>query len=164
MWLTSRDNAFFARAAVNWAWSHLFGRRAGRVARSTSTASADAAGGKLLDELAEHFVDSGFDLQQLWRTLASTRAYQLSSRHDDAEAAPPELFARMLPKPLTPEQLYDSFVLLAPSVAGAARATRRPASLARSLDEDPTAHRVRPPHAHAAGRARRSTAPARCRR
>jgi hypothetical protein len=105
---------------------------------------------KLLDELAQYFVRSGYDLQQLWRTLASTRAYQLSSRHDDPKSAAPHLFARMLPKPLTPEQLFDSFVVLSPSVtaAGAPMMAAINAS-ASSLDEDPNrmefVRRMRPP-------------------
>jgi hypothetical protein len=54
----------------------------------------------------------------------------------------------MLAKPLTPEQLYDSFVLLAPAnlqSQGAARAN----DMASSLDEDPArmefVRRMRPP-------------------
>ncbi len=149
LWLTSRDNRFFSRAAVNWAWSHLFGR--------PLVESLDDADGpepsihaQLLDDLADDFVDSGFDLEQLWRTLANTRAYQLSSRHDNPEAAKPSLFARMLPKPLTPEQLFDSFVVLSPSIAaaGAPMAAAINAS-ASSLDEDPSrlefCRRMRPP-------------------
>jgi hypothetical protein len=147
--MTSRDNRFFSRAAVNWSWSHLFGRP---LVETLDDADRPDAGVnvKLLNELADHFVRSGFDLEQLWRTLASTRAYHVSSRHDDPEAASPSLFARMLPKPLTPEQLFDSFVLLAPSVTGAA--TPMAAAInasASSLDDDPTriefVRRMRPP-------------------
>lgn len=149
LWMTSRDNQFFSRAAVNWAWSHLFGQPLVATLDDADRARA-SHNAKLLDELAEYFVRSGFDLQQLWRTLAATRAYHLSSRHDDPESAPPDLFARMLPKPLTPEQLFDSFVLLAPSVTGAAAPTAAAINAAASsLDEDPTrvefVRRMRPP-------------------
>jgi hypothetical protein len=90
----------------------------------------------LLDELADYFVGSGFDLAEMWRTLASTRAYRLSSKHDAPKAARPELFARMLPKPLTPEQLYDSFVVLAPTPrTGAAAAPK--GDMSAGLDDDP---------------------------
>lgn len=137
VWLTSRDNKLFARTAVNVAWEHLFGRKL--VERVDQIAADDASSqARLLDELAAEFVDSGFDLRELWRTLASTRAYQLSSRHENPKSAPPELFARMLPKPLTPEQLYDSFLLLAPA-AGAvpARDDATPVGRGVALDEDP---------------------------
>jgi hypothetical protein len=149
LWLTSRDNRFFSRAAVNWAWSHMFGRP---LVESLDDAEGDelSTNAKLLNELADYFVKSGFDLQQLWRTLANTQAYQLSSRHDDPDAAKPKLFARMLPKPLTPEQLFDSFVVLSPSIAasGVPMAAAINAT-ATSLDEDPNrldfCRRMRPP-------------------
>jgi hypothetical protein len=137
VWLTSRDNKMFARTAVNVAWEHLFGRKL--VDHVDQIASDDASPpAQLLDELAGAFVDSGFDLQQLWRTLANTRAYQFSSQHDHPKAAAPELFARMLPKPLTPEQLYDSFLLLAPAAKSApAWDDAAPVEPGVGLDEDP---------------------------
>jgi hypothetical protein len=135
VWLTSRDNDFFARTAVNVAWEHLFGRP---LVEAVDLGDDDSLRAQLLDELAAEFVESGFDLRQLWRTLATSRAYQLSSLHDDPDAARPELFARMLPKPLTPEQLYDSFLLLAPSARAAApNEEAPPPDAALGLDEDP---------------------------
>jgi hypothetical protein len=149
LWMTSRDNRYFSRAAVNWAWSHLFGR--GLVDSLDNVDDQDASGNaQLLDELADYFVHSGFDLKQLWRTLASSRAYHLSSQHPDPESAPPELFARMLAKSLTPEQLYDSFVVLAPrALSGAVPGSYSAGALATSFDEDPVrlefVRRMRPP-------------------
>jgi hypothetical protein len=134
IWMTSGDNPFFARAAVNWAWTHLFGR--GLVVSLDDVADPKAArDAQLLNELADYFVDSGYNLRELWRTLASTRAYQLSGGHEDTVAA--DLFAQMRAKPLTPEQLYDSFVMLAPSNSPAAANAARAADMATSLDEDP---------------------------
>jgi hypothetical protein len=134
IWMTSSDNPFFARAAVNWAWTHLFGR--GLVVSLDDMADPKAAGdAQLLNELADYFVDSGYNLRELWQTLASTRAYQLWGGHEDAAAA--DLFAQMRAKPLTPEQLYDSFVMLAPSNSPAAANAARAADMASSLDEDP---------------------------
>ena len=57
--------------------------------------------------LAEWFVAGGYDLRELFRMLTTTRAYQLGSRASDP-SPPPELFARMTVKTLTPEQIYDS--------------------------------------------------------
>jgi hypothetical protein len=147
-WLTSRDNRYFSQAAVNWAWSHLFGR--GLVASLDSIERDEkTVNVRLLDELADYFVDSGFDLQGLWRTLANTRAYQLASRREEPSQARPELFASMLPKPLTPEQLYDSFERLAPEGVTATAATGPLGQPASSLDEDPNrtefVRRMRPP-------------------
>jgi hypothetical protein len=147
LWMTSRDNPFFARAAVNWGWSHMFGR--GLVDSLDDIDENRTDNGQLLDELADYFVKSRFDLRQLWRTLANTRAYQLSSRAGKTEAADPALFAQMQAKPLTPEQLYDSFVLLAPQVGFASQGGTIPGGPLGGLDEDPVrvefVRRMRPP-------------------
>jgi hypothetical protein len=131
IWMTSGDNPYFARAAVNWAWTHLFGR--GLVESLDDAAAKSTAQAQLLDEMARQFIDSGYNLKELWRTLASTRAYQLSGGREDANLA--DKFAQMRAKPLTPEQLFDSLVLLAPS--NPASGGTRMASMANSLDEDP---------------------------
>jgi hypothetical protein len=148
LWMTSRDNRFFSRAAVNWAWSHLFGR--GLVESLDELEDATpAVYSQLLDELADHFVDSGFDLRELWRTLANTRAYQLSDQADESQSSEAHHFASMLAKPLTPEQLYDSFLVLAPDTGSAGDQNSPTAGPASGLDEDPMrmdfVRRMRPP-------------------
>ena len=148
LWMTSRDNPFFARAAVNWGWSHMFGRG---LVDSLDDISGEnqSANAKLLNELAAFFVQSRFDLRQLWRTLANTRAYQLSSQSTDKEGPDPQLFAQMQAKPLTPEQLYDSFVLLAPQVGMVPQGYSSPSVSPGGFDEDPArvefVRRMRPP-------------------
>jgi len=112
LWMTQRDNRLFSRAAVNWAWSHLFGESL-VPAVDVPPGHEQSIQVQLLDELADDFVKSQFDLKQLWLTLASTRAYQLSGRH--SQQPPLRLFAHMQPKPLTPEQLYDSFAQISPN-------------------------------------------------
>jgi hypothetical protein len=143
-WMASSDNRWFSRAAVNWSWTALFGQ--GLV---ESLDDVDGAGTsereRLLDELAAHFVRSGFDLRDLWRTLANTRVYQLSSQHDETIDVPPTSFAYKLPRPITPEQCYDSFMVLVPrDVAG-----QEWSRMATSIDEDPLrmefVRQMRPP-------------------
>lgn len=119
LWLTSRDNQYFARAGVNWAWAHFFGR--GLVESLEHEAVVlDSTNEQLLNELADYFIKSGFDLRELMQTIASSRAYQLSSWQQLPDYADPGLFAAMQPRPLSPEQLYDSFMLLAPKTLTAA--------------------------------------------
>jgi hypothetical protein len=147
LWLTSRDNDYFSRAAVNWAWTQLFGRG---LVESLDDTSAAAGNTQLLNELAEYFVESGYDLQNLWRTLAITKVYQLSAGQVAANADPPKQFERMLAKPLTPEQLYDSFSMLTP-LTGSKTDAYGPAANAvpGMLTEDPLradfVRRMRPP-------------------
>ena len=64
---------------------------------------------ELLDDLTDYFIRIGFDWRLLIETLANTQAYQRSSiPAEGGELTPPELFASMAVKTLTPEQLYDS--------------------------------------------------------
>ncbi len=119
IWMTERDNRLFSRAAVNWAWTHLFGEPL-VTAVDLPREQQSAIHAELLNELADYFVSTGFDLKDLWRVLASTKAYQRSSDYptsgpaENTQPPDPQLFASMLPKPLTPEQLYDSVTLLSP--------------------------------------------------
>ncbi|MDZ4784397.1 MAG: DUF1549 and DUF1553 domain-containing protein [Planctomycetia bacterium] len=108
IWLASRDNPYFARAAVNRAWALLFGR--GLIDPVDDMRDANPPSHpELLEELANYFIDSGYDMRELFRTLARTRAYQLSSEVD-GEPAKHEQFARMSIKTLSADQLYDSLL------------------------------------------------------
>jgi len=107
IWMASRDNPYLARAAVNRAWAQMFGR--GIVDPIDDFGPNNPPSHpELLDELSQYFVQTGFDLRELYRTLANTRAYQLSSHASDDSPSAPQLFNRMAIKTLTPEQLYDS--------------------------------------------------------
>jgi hypothetical protein len=81
-WITRADNPYFARNFANRYWAWLVGR--GLVEpvddlRGTNPASNPA----LLDALARDFVEHGFDVKHLLRTICNSRVYQLS-----AEVAP----------------------------------------------------------------------------
>jgi hypothetical protein len=148
LWMTSRDNQYFSRAAVNWAWTHMFGH--GLVDSLDNVDPArPTAQTKLLDELAAYFANSGFDVRNLWRTLAGTRAYQLASQHENPDAVPPQLFARMIAKPLTPEQLYDSLMVLSPPASSGGVVYGSPNVPRGMMEEDPArvefVRRMRPP-------------------
>lgn len=106
IWMASRDNPYLPKAAVNRTWAHLFGR--GLIDPVDDIGEHNPPSHpRLFDELTKYFVDTGFDIKELLRTLSNTKAYQLSSRLDRQPYAP-ELFASMAIKTLTAEQLYDS--------------------------------------------------------
>lgn len=113
IWLASRDNPYLARAAVNWAWAHLFGR--GLVDPVDDLGDHNPPSHpQLMRELCDYFEHQQFDLRDLLETLCRTRAYQLSSRapgQDDGVALTDDLFAKMAVKALTAEQHYDSLSL-----------------------------------------------------
>ncbi len=105
-WMTAADNPYFARATVNRVWALLFGRGIVDPVDDLGLHNKPSHP-ELLDELARDFAATGFDLKRLFRTLALTRAYQLSSESLAETDDRPELFARMAIKSLTAEQLYD---------------------------------------------------------
>ena len=105
-WLTSPDNPYFARATVNRIWALMFGR--GLVDPVDDLGEHNSPSHpELLDELSHYFVQTDFNVRQLIRVLASTRAYQRSSQINSPADDRPELFARMAIKSLSAEQLYD---------------------------------------------------------
>jgi hypothetical protein len=135
IWMASRENPFLARAAVNRVWAHLFGRGLVEPVDDLSP-QHPASHPKLLEELTKWFVATGFDQRQLYRMLTATQAYQRTSAWSGQDEPPVELYARMLEKPLSAEQLYDSLLrLVARSTArggppGANNALRDPRRLA----------------------------------
>jgi len=106
IWMASRDNPYLPRAGVNRVWWHLFGRGLVEPVDDLGTQNP-ASHPALLDELTAYFVKSGFNLRELYRTLANSETYQRTSVWT-AEPPPPELYAHMSVKTLTAEQLYDS--------------------------------------------------------
>ena len=106
-WMTAPENPFFARALVNRYWKHFFGR--GIVdpeddMRVTNPPSNPA----LLDALAQHFIDNGFDLKDLVRTICLSRTYQLSSEPNEFNYRDKQNYSSFYPRRLTAEVLYDA--------------------------------------------------------
>ncbi|GAA5509550.1 DUF1549 and DUF1553 domain-containing protein [Novipirellula caenicola] len=112
-WLTGPKNPYFARATVNRVWAQLLGRGIVDPVDDFGVNNPPVSP-ELLDTLASQFIDDGFDLQSLIRSIVLSKAYRLSSgsqtaanSDDDATEKRLELFAQMNVKTLTAEQLYD---------------------------------------------------------
>ena len=106
-WIRSEDNPYFARMLVNRYWKHFFSR--GLVEpeddiRPTNPATHPA----LLEELADSFIASGYDLKELIRTICNSRTYQLGSDPNAVNASDEQSFARYYPRRLQAEVLLDS--------------------------------------------------------
>lgn len=106
IWMASRDNPFLAQAAVNRVWSHMFGRGLVEPVDDLGPHNPPSHP-KLMQELTDYFVETGFDLRELYRTLGRTAAYQRTSVQPSEQAPPAELFSTMAIKTMTSEQLYD---------------------------------------------------------
>ncbi|MDE2757342.1 MAG: DUF1553 domain-containing protein [Acidobacteriota bacterium] len=106
-WMADKDNPFFARMLVNRYWKHFMGR--GLVEPEDDMRGTNpATNPDLLDALAGHFVQGGFDLKELIRTICRSGTYQRSSHPNDQNADDSQNFSRYYPKRLTAEVLLDA--------------------------------------------------------
>ncbi len=106
-WLTSPENRDFSRNVANRYVAYLLGR--GLVEpvddmRATNPATNPA----LLDALADHFVQSGFDLKQLMRAIMVSRLYQLDSQPTEQNASDSKFYSHFKVKRLSAEPLLDA--------------------------------------------------------
>ena len=106
-WLTARGNPFFARAAVNRIWAHLFGR--GIVDPVDDFRSSNPPSNvELLDRLAAEFEKSGFDRRQTVRVICNSQTYQRSTDTNRFNRDDTTLCSRAPVRLLTAEQLQDA--------------------------------------------------------
>src|SRR5262249_41846951 len=106
-WMTAKDNPFFAKALVNRYWKHFFSR--GLVdPEDDMRVTNPATNPELLDALAKSFVDGGFDLKSLVRTICTSQTYQLSSIPNDYNVNDKQNYSRYYPKRLPAEVLLDA--------------------------------------------------------
>jgi hypothetical protein len=102
-------NKDMARAFVNRTWGHFMGR--GIVQPVDDFGPHNPASlPEMLDEVAQEFMDSGYDIKALIRWITASRAYHLSSETNKANEKDETLFSHMALKPMTPEQLFDSLL------------------------------------------------------
>lgn len=106
-WLSAPGNPFFARTFVNRYWKHFFGRALVEPEddmRMTNPPTNPA----LLDGLAAHFTESGFDMKAFIRTLCASSTYQLTSLPNQHNGADRQNYSRFYPRRLPAEVLLDA--------------------------------------------------------
>ncbi|HVV99752.1 MAG TPA: DUF1553 domain-containing protein, partial [Planctomycetaceae bacterium] len=90
-WLANPDNPLPARVMVNRAWHWLFGAGLVRTADNFGTTGEAPSHPELLDHLARRFVQEGWSVKRLVRSIVLSRTYRLSARASaEAIAADPE--------------------------------------------------------------------------
>jgi hypothetical protein len=106
-WLTRPDNPYFARAAVNRIWYHLFGR--GIVEPVDDFRDSNPpCNPELLDALAADFVAHGFDVKHTLRTILDSATYQLASAANPFNGDDDVYFSHYRVRQLSAEQLLDA--------------------------------------------------------
>ena len=116
-WLTSPGNELFARNLANRISAHHMGR--GLVEPLDDMRVSNPPTNKpLLDALAQHLVQSGFNLRALVRDICTSRVYQLSSKPNATNALDDRQFSRCRLRRLRADVLLDSIVQVTGSSRG----------------------------------------------
>lgn len=106
-WMTSPKNTFFARNIVNRAWAHFLGRGLVEPVDDVRLTNPPT-NPELLDALAAKFIESGFDVHQLIRSITASRTYQRSARPNITNERDEQNYSRALLKRLDAEVLFDA--------------------------------------------------------
>lgn len=121
--LAEDDRHLVAQAMVNRTWAQIFGYGFSNPVDDLGPHSP-VSHPELLQYLTRCFVTSDYNVQRLVRWIALSRAFQLSSiqAEPSMEIDVPEhgsiaLFSRAYPRPMAPEQVYDSIRIAIRSAA-----------------------------------------------
>ncbi len=106
-WLTSSENQYFSRNAVERLWYHFFGYGFIDPIDEMGEANPEMLP-EVVDLLAQSLIESHYDMNFIVKIITCTRAYQLSSKRTDASQDQQRYFARMNVKSMSAEQLMDS--------------------------------------------------------
>ena len=106
-WLTSPENAMFSRTIVNRVWANFMGR--GLVdpmddLRATNPASNE----ELLAALSKDFIEHGYDVQRLIRTIMNSSLYQLSSEANATNQSDNIYYSKHIIRRLNAEVILDA--------------------------------------------------------
>ena len=106
-WLTSPDNPMFARTIVNRVWANFMGR--GLVDPVDDVRASNAASNEeLFAALAKDFVDHGYDVRRLIRTILNSSVYQLSSNANATNQSDNIYYSKHIVRRLTAEVILDA--------------------------------------------------------
>ncbi|MDB5313108.1 MAG: hypothetical protein JWO38_7310 [Gemmataceae bacterium] len=111
-WIASPTHPLTARVMANRIWQHLFGRGIVKTTADFGKGGTPPTHPELLDFLAADFTGHGWSVKHLIRTVMLSRAYQMSSRADNSQAAAADpgndLFWRQNLRRLEAEAIRDS--------------------------------------------------------
>jgi hypothetical protein len=109
-WLVSRDNPLTARVTVNRFWQMLFGAGLVKTVEDFGSQGEWPQHPDLLDWLAVEFMDSGWNVKHILKTIAMSETYRQDSRvNKELLERDPEnrLYARAPRVRLAPEMVRD---------------------------------------------------------
>ena len=86
-WLTAKDNPLFARVAVNRIWQWHFGEGIHKSSSDFGTLGGRPGNQPLLDYLAAEFVNHGYSMKWLHKSILNSDAYKMESSVGSNSAA-----------------------------------------------------------------------------
>jgi len=110
-WIVHRDNPLTARTYVNRIWGHFFGTPLSSAPEDLGLQGEYPIYPELLDLLAYNFMDSGWNVKHLVRSILLSEAYRQTSRSTpELDELDPynRLFARQSPRRLRAENIRDN--------------------------------------------------------
>lgn len=106
-WITGPKNPWFAPTAVNRIWKYYMGRGIVEPVDDFRVTNPPA-NPELLEALAAHFVEHGFNLRATIRVILNSRTYQLASEANESNQGDDINHSRYYIKRLGAEQLSDA--------------------------------------------------------
>ncbi len=106
-WMADEKNPFFATVLVNRYWKHFFGR--GVVEPEDDLRDTNPPSNpELLAGLRRRFIESGYDMKGLLRSICRSRTYQLSFQANAKNIDDSQCFSWFYPRRVNAEVLLDS--------------------------------------------------------
>ena len=110
-WIADPSNPLTARVMANRVWHWLFGAGLVRTVDNFGTMGEPPSHPELLDHLSFHFIQKGWSVKKLIRTIVLSRTYRLSSsRGGQPEDPENRLLAHMNRRRLDAESLRDTML------------------------------------------------------
>ena len=103
--MTHKENGRFSRTIVNRLWHRLLGRG---IVEPVDVMGNEPWNADLLDYLASHLVETGYDLKKTVELIVSSRTYQAASVPLPAETAGDFVFRGPTARRMTAEQFLDA--------------------------------------------------------
>ena len=106
-WITSKENPYFARSFANRIWSYLLG--VGLIEPVDDLRAGNPpTNPKLLDRLTSEFIKSGFNVQELMKTICKSRTYQHALTTNAFNKDDEVNYSHALARRLSAEVLFDA--------------------------------------------------------